>query len=394
VSERQFDFDCVFVGGGLANCLLAYWYKQKSPQLKIIILEKNDFLGGNHTWSFHEKDLTPKEFKFIEPFVSKKWKGYSVAFPKHNRELSTAYYSVRSEELNEKVKNLVDVEFGVDIVGVAPHNVTALGGKQWSSQMVFDGRGFLPFDEQMVGFQKFVGMELELESHHGLSRPILMDSTVEQKDGFRFFYCLPWDETRILVEDTRYSENSHLDISEYREEIKRYCAQKNWKIRKVNREEVGALPIPLRAKYLPSNKGFPESWVQRLVPCVGVRGGFFHSTTGYSLPDTVRVVRRLMEVENKYEVIFPVMVKLAHSTASRQWFFRLLNRMMFIGSTPQNRYKILEFFYRMPKGLINRFYSGRMWPTDYIRIFLGRPPIKVKDALKCILHNREQANAT
>ena len=49
--------------------------------------------------------------------------------------------------------------------------------------------------------------------------------------------------------------------------------------------------------------------------------------------------------------------------------------------------RILEFFYRMPQGLINRFYAGRMWPTDYIRMFLGAPPIKIRNALKCVLHN-------
>lgn len=393
MSDRHFDYDCVFVGGGLANCIIAYWFKTRNPNLKIIIIEKNDHLGGNHTWSFHEKDLTKSEFGYIEPFISKKWEGYSVDFPSHQRELSTAYYSIRSEELNEKVKSIVDVEFGEDAVGVAPHNVTGRSGKQWSSHVVFDGRGFVQFDDQMVGYQKFVGMELEMEVPHGLNRPVLMDAKVEQKDGFRFFYCLPWDDRRMLIEDTRYSDNSSIDVKEFQQEIKEYAHKKGWKIKAINREEIGALPIPLRANYLPSNKGLPEAWIQRLVPCVGVRGGFFHSTTGYSVPDTARVIDRLVDLDPKYDVIFPEIVKLAKKTSGRQWFFRLLNRMLFQGSAPDKRYKILEFFYRMPKGLIGRFYSGKMWPTDYVRIFLGVPPIKVKDALRCILHNRERLSA-
>ncbi len=393
MSESHFDYDCVFVGGGLANSLLAYGYKQKFPRLKILILEKNNHLGGNHTWSFHKTDLTRQEFELIEPFVSKKWEGYSVQFPKYKRELNTPYLSVRAEELNEKVKEWVAVEFGVDIVEVAPHKVIGKEGKQWSAQLVFDGRGFVPHNEEKVGYQKFVGLEVELEKPHGLTRPILMDVICSQKESFRFFYSLPWDERRLLIEDTRYADTGEVNVEEFRDEIKRYCEQKGWKILKINREEVGSLPIPLSSQYLFSNKGFPEEWIQNWVPCVGVRGGFFHSTTGYSLPDAVRVVYRLIQLEQKYEVVFPALVKMAYSTARRQWFFRLLNRMLFVGSSPNQRYRILEFFYRMPKGLINRFYSGHLWPVDYLRMFIGRPPIKIKDALNCISYNRERVNA-
>ena len=123
MSDRHFDYDCVFVGGGLANSLLAYWVRQRQPQSKILIVEQSDRLGGNHTWSFHQSDLTPQEFSFIEPFVSKKWDGYSVFFPKYSRRLPTSYYSVRSEEIHQKVLSQVEVEFDTQIVGVAPHNV-------------------------------------------------------------------------------------------------------------------------------------------------------------------------------------------------------------------------------------------------------------------------------
>jgi lycopene beta-cyclase len=393
VSDRHFDYDCVFVGGGLANSLLAYWLKKNKPELKLVILERNDRLGGNHTWSFHQTDVSKNDFEFIEPFISKKWDGYSVRFPKHQRVLKSPYFSVRSEKLHELVSHEVPVEFGVEIVGVAPHNVTGKKGEQWSARCVIDGRGFEPCDKNMVGYQKFVGQELELEKPHGLTQPILMDATCPQLQSFRFFYLLPWDERRLLVEDTRYSNTEEVNVEEFRREIVQYCESKGWKIARVVREEVGSLPIPLRAKYLPSNKGLPNAWIQRLVPCVGVKGGFFHSTTGYSLPDTVKVVSKIVNVEIKHEAVFPATIRLAKKTAGRQWFFRLLNRMLFIGSRPESRYKILEFFYKMPQGLINRFYSGHLWPTDYLRIFLGNPPIKVTDALGCILHNREKSHA-
>ena len=390
MSDRHFDYDCVFVGGGLANSLLAYWVRQRQPQSKILIVEQSDRLGGNHTWSFHQSDLTPQEFSFIEPFVSKKWDGYSVFFPKYSRRLPTSYYSVRSEEIHQKVLSQVEVEFDTQIVGVAPHNVTEKNGRQFSAKCVIDGRGFMVFNPEMVAYQKFVGLDLELKEPHGLNEPILMDATCPQNQSFRFFYCLPWDEKRILVEDTRYSDSGDVDTESMISEIKKYCENKGWKIERILREEIGSLPIPLRTRYLPADKYIPEAWVERLVSCVGVRGGFFHSTTGYSLPETVRLVALLSSLPLQHDSLFPAVVKLARKVASRQWFFRFLNRLLFQGCEPNARYRILEFFYRMPQGLINRFYAGRMWPTDYIRMFLGAPPIKIRNALKCVLHNRER----
>ena len=390
MSDRHFDYDCIFVGGGLANGLLAYWLRQKFPEKKMLLLEQGEALGGNHTWSFHDGDLTREQFKLIEPFISKTWTGYSVKFPKHSRRLNSPYHSIKSDEFHEKIMNHVDVQLETRVVGVAPHNVTGKNGEQWSARCVFDGRGFPVFDPQMVGFQKFFGLDVMFSEPHGLTEPILMDATCPQLNDFRFFYCLPWDEKRMLVEDTRYSDTADLNSDAFHAEIKKYCEKKGWKIEKVLREEVGSLPIPLRANYLPSDKGMPDSWILRLVSCVGVRGGFFHSTTGYSLPETVRLIEQIINLEPDHDRIFPLVVGSARKVAGRQWFFRLLNRLLFQGCEPNLRYRILEFFYRRPRGVIRRFYSGKMWPTDYILMFLGVPPIKVRDAMGCLLHNRER----
>ena len=59
--------------------------------------------------------------------------------------------------------------------------------------------------ERGCGFQKFLGLELEFEAAARARAPLLMDATVPQLGGFRFFYVLPLSPTRLLVEDTRFS---------------------------------------------------------------------------------------------------------------------------------------------------------------------------------------------
>ena len=38
-----------------------------------------------------------------------------------------------------------------------------------------------------------------------------MDATVEQQDGYRFVYCLPFTSTSVFVEDTYYQDTPMLD---------------------------------------------------------------------------------------------------------------------------------------------------------------------------------------
>ena len=51
------DADLIFVGGGLANTLIALKLADTQPNLKILLIEKSPDIGGNHTWSFHGTDL-------------------------------------------------------------------------------------------------------------------------------------------------------------------------------------------------------------------------------------------------------------------------------------------------------------------------------------------------
>jgi len=59
----------------------------------------------------------------------------------------------------------------------------------------------------------------------------------------------------------------------------------------------------------------------------------------------------------------------------------MLNRMLFHAAKPHERYKVLQRFYRLPPGLIGRFYAGESNVFDKLRILTGRPPIPIPRAL-------------
>ena len=67
-AQRDGQADIVFVGGGLANGLIAYRLAQARPDLRLLVLEAGETIGGNHTWSLHDGDLTAAQQAWIEPF--------------------------------------------------------------------------------------------------------------------------------------------------------------------------------------------------------------------------------------------------------------------------------------------------------------------------------------
>ncbi len=71
----------VFVGGGLANTLIALRIAESRPDVSLLILERGSSIGGNHTWSFHGSDLAARQMEWIRPLIDYSWNGYSIRFP-------------------------------------------------------------------------------------------------------------------------------------------------------------------------------------------------------------------------------------------------------------------------------------------------------------------------
>jgi lycopene beta-cyclase len=209
-----------------------------------------------------------------------------------------------------------------------------------------------------------------------------MDATVAQRDGFRFVYTLPFAKHSVLVEDTRYSDTPHLDRAELRREIRRYGEDLGFRIRTIEREEQGVLPIVLSGNVDGLWEGGEPG-----VPRAGLRAGLFHPTTGYSFPEAVRLADDLAAWGGPFRSA--ALYARIRERSRRLWrngrFFRFLNRMMFEAADPPDRRVIMERFYRLPEPLISRFYAGRLTWSDRGRILAGRPPVPVSRALRCLL---------
>lgn len=373
------DFDLILVGGGLAASLIVWRLALDQPEVRIAVVERDQTLGGRHTWSFFDSDLDEADRDWLAPAVAHRWPGgHEVYFPARARTFSTPYNSLTSEALHAVVAPLLA---GRLIVGEAATvdqaGVALTDGRRLSARGVIDARGPRATAHLGLGWQVFVGRTMRLREPHGLTRPTIMDATVTQADGYRFVYLLPFDAHTVMVEDTYYSDSPKLDRAALDTRIDAYVRSRGWTVETVVDEEEGVLPIAL-------DGDIDAFWAAgEPVARAGLMAALFHPVTGYSLPDAVGLAR---EIAGQADLGSASLRMLTEARSKRLWrergFYRLLNRMLFRAGEPGRRWGVFQRFYSLPEGLVRRFYAGRSTALDKARILAGKPPVPIAAALR------------
>jgi lycopene beta-cyclase len=378
------DPDIVIAGGGLAGCLTALALAERRPDLSVLLLEAGASFGGNHVWSFFDSDVPPQARWLAALLPTRRWETHEVRFPRRSRTIDLGYNSLRSTDLDALLRGRLRPEgyrLGARIAEVAADHVRLESGETIRAAAILDARGAEPVAGVALAWQKFVGRTFRCASPHGRIRPIIMDALVDQADGYRFVYTLPFSETEILIEDTYYSTSPALDVPKLRTRIGAYLHASGWHAAELEGEETGVLPVVLSGKA-------SAFWPKAAPPVarLGLRGGFFHPTTGYSLPDAFANAALLT---GETDLSSAALHSLYRTRAATLWrergFYRMLNRMLFGAAAPPERYRVLEHFYRLPPATIGRFYAGRCTLLDKARVLSGRAPVPIRPALAAAL---------
>ena len=376
--------DLIIIGGGLAGGLAALALMRARPGLDLGLVEAGT-IGGNHLWSFFASDVAARDAGLVDPLVGHRWPGYRVRFPGHERTLGQGYRTIRSEALDAAVRQSLPAGHihRATVTTATPTEVTLDDGRTLAAAAVLDTRGLGAVPPGIgCGWQKFVGQTLSVPAGHGVDRPIVMDSAVDQADGYRFVYCLPFSPTELFVEDTYYSETPDLDPELLDRRITAYATAHGWQVAGVSRRESGVLPVVTGGE-------FDALWpADDALARGGVRAGLFHPLTSYSLPDAVRFAGWLAREAPLDERLGSATRALAAAHWRRGRFDRLLARMLLRAADPPQRYRVLERFYRLPEPLIERFYAGRSTFGDRLRILAGKPPVALTRAVAAMMERQ------
>jgi len=364
-------FDYVIAGGGLQAGLIVLALRHLQPAARVAVLESDDRLGGNHTWSFHAADVPAGFWPVVAPLVAASWPAHRVRFPGHRRTVRTAYHSILSADFDRVVRAALaesggSLRLGATVTAVAADRATLSTGEQFAGRSVIDARG--PHESAggvaaACGWQTFFGLEVELPAPWPDALPTLMDATVPQGGGYRFVYALPFTPTRVLVEDTAFADAPDLDLPALRGRVEDYLRAAGFASWRVVREESGALPMPWAGAGPAGGRPLRA----------GAAGGWLHPATGYTFPAALRLALAVAAVAP--EQAGDAAASLARRLGGRLRFARLLNRLLFRAVRPADRWRLFRRLYRtLPDATLARFYALEFSPVDAARVLVGWPP--------------------
>lgn len=384
------QLDMIIVGAGLSGLLTAWRCLDMNPKLTITLIDASHQIAGDHTWSFNLSDVPAELEEWIKPFIAYQWPRYDVKFPNRKRTLEIPYCTGNSDTLRACVQPFIDsgrlnLRLQTQVTDLTEKRVVLKGGDQLTAKCVLDARGFTQNENLFLGYQKFVGHVIETPTAHGLENPIIMDAAVKQIGGYRFVYCLPYTKTKLLVEDTYYTDGDELSGDALDARITAYIKDNlGLTDYKTIHREKGVLPITLAVD---ADKRYVQRDAGLVQPIkIGIRGGYYHAVTGYSCPEAMKTAQLIATLvkgagDDFHQAVTDEMILHERDHYDEENFLRLLNRMLFRAAKPHLRYKVLQRFYGLDEGLIARFYRNRITKKDKLRILMGKPPVPIHKAL-------------
>ena len=300
VSGRRYGY--VILGAGCAGLSLCYYLLELGVREEILILDKKSAFEDDRTWCFWDVEPTPFSHLAVHQWNS--WSLHAGGRSVTQTSERYPYLCVTGANFYEYVLNRladhgnVTVKLGEDVRGYSESGgavrVETTEGTYVSS-LVFDGRGLAPgspvFEEARREArwvpQRFVGQRIKTETAvFDPDRCTLMDFEVDQSQGLRFMYVLPFGEREALVENVYLSE-AKASTETFRAEISDYLSKAYGLPEtgyEVCGEEQGYIPM--------TGYSFPRRLGER-VYSIGMLGGESRPSTGYTFLRIQRYCRRL-----------------------------------------------------------------------------------------------------
>ena len=259
------DFDYIIIGGGCAGLSLAHelnLYK-KFENRTLAIIEPREEYKRDKTWSFWK--VIDHNF---DDCVKKSWNNFTINSKNETQHLQCndfPYQSIDSglfysKIINELKKNK-NISFFKNIKEININN-----------SFIFNSVPTINKNMENL-WQHFCGVEIQTKNDIFDNKIInLMDFNCDQRNSVHFFYTLPFEKNKALIETTWLSNMTDDSIMDYDEQIKEYIEQ-NLKIKNYDIifKEQGAIPL-----FTPKNIN------EKNKINIGTAGGMTRLSTGYT----------------------------------------------------------------------------------------------------------------
>ena len=209
------DFDYIIIGGGCAGLSLAYELEihKKLEEKTLAIIEPRNEYKKDKTWSFWK--VSQHNF---DDCVEKKWENFSINIPNKTNYLecnSFPYQTINSEKFYNKINNRLKENKNIKFF----KNINEINSE---NSFIFNS---VPskVKEQNNIWQHFCGYEIKTKENIFDENIFnLMDFDCEQRNNVHFFYTLPFEKNRALVETTWLSKMNDNSLNDYQDQITNY----------------------------------------------------------------------------------------------------------------------------------------------------------------------------
>ena len=354
------DFDFIIIGGGCAGLSLAYELEihKKLENKSLAIIEPRLEYKRDKTWSFWRV-----EKHNFDDCVKKNWEDFSINVPSKTKHLKCNNYPYQSidsglfyKKVINKLKENKNISFFKNIEEVNQDN-----------SFIFNSVPSIKNEKKSL-WQHFCGVEIKTKENifdDGIIN--LMDFDCEQKDSVHFFYTLPFQKNRALIETTWLSKMNDETLKDYDNQIKKYIEQnlkiKNYEI--VYKEE-GAIPL-----FYPSN----TNEINKIN--IGTAGGMTRLSTGYTflnIQEQSKYIRMNIEniknikrfqIKKKYQLLDKIFLKVLEKNPEKMpdIFFNMFtastNKVIKFLSNKSNFLEDFSIILKMPKIIFIKALFGK-----------------------------------
>tara|TARA_B100001093_G_scaffold354103_1_gene338592 strand:- start:651 stop:1715 length:1065 start_codon:yes stop_codon:yes gene_type:complete len=279
------EFDYIIIGGGCAGLSLAYEFEVKNrlKEKTLAIIETRPDYKRDKTWSFW------KVFDHnFEDCVIKSWNSFTINTSDGFQKLSNKsfpYQSINSEKFYNKINSRLSSNPNVRLF----KNLNEVNSK---NSLIFNSVLEGELDKSKL-WQHFQGIEIETSKDIFDDEIVnLMDFNCDQKNDVHFFYTLPFNKNRALIETTWLSDLEDNSLMNYDLQLENYIKNnlgiKNYKI---NFKEKGAIPL------------FYPSFNNNKTIKIGSAGGMTRLSTGYTFLNIQEHSKYIVENIDKIEKI-------------------------------------------------------------------------------------------
>jgi lycopene beta-cyclase len=366
------SYDAILAGGGAAGLSLAYHLNRARPDWRLLIVDREVKRHNDHTWCSWLRGPQP-----FDAVAYRTWDQLAFHGDGFDAVLDLAPYRYRMIRavdfyrfIGEALAPHPNVEFlhgcVTRIVDGAERAEVHVDDARVTGDWVFDSRynafAYRPLTSRYHYLtQHFLGWEIETERPaFDPETPRIFDFRTPQRGAMRFFYLLPYDDRRALVEYTLFSPQL-LPQAEYEAALRAYLAE----VVGVTEYHVAGVEqdiIPMTDHPAPRRAG-------RRVLNVGTRGGRVKPSTGYAFhriqQDSAAIVRSLAEHGHPFALPTP---------PSRYRFFDTVLLQVLKRRGDRGAGIFTALFQNNPIQRLFRFLDEESGWADDLRILASVPP--------------------